>query len=105
MFPEPVRNFGYNVGTCLYTCIKGNITLLNLKTLRTLFKICKIYNLKDKDELHVYINVSLQVYMRIPVRPHGWSSVRLPFSSRQLSLRWSAHKWKICSVRSRSKSS
>ena len=27
MFPEPVRNFGYNVGTCLYTCIKGNYFL------------------------------------------------------------------------------
>lgn len=23
MFPEPVRNLGYNVGTCLCTCIKG----------------------------------------------------------------------------------
>ncbi|XP_032671016.1 mitochondrial import receptor subunit TOM22 homolog [Odontomachus brunneus] len=23
MFPEPVRNFGYNCGTCLYKCIKG----------------------------------------------------------------------------------
>ncbi|XP_012216963.1 mitochondrial import receptor subunit TOM22 homolog [Linepithema humile] len=23
MFPEPVRNFGYNVGTCLCTCAKG----------------------------------------------------------------------------------
>lgn len=26
MFPEPVRNFGYNVGTCLYTCIKGTFS-------------------------------------------------------------------------------
>ncbi|XP_012527290.2 mitochondrial import receptor subunit TOM22 homolog [Monomorium pharaonis] len=26
MFPEPVRNFGYNVGTCLCTCIKGLYT-------------------------------------------------------------------------------
>ncbi|XP_076667472.1 translocase of outer mitochondrial membrane 22 homolog mge [Andrena cerasifolii] len=23
MFPEEVRNFGYNVGTCLYSCMKG----------------------------------------------------------------------------------
>lgn len=23
MFPEEVRNFGYNVGTCLYSCTKG----------------------------------------------------------------------------------
>ncbi|XP_066601255.1 mitochondrial import receptor subunit TOM22 homolog [Prorops nasuta] len=23
MFPEEVRNFGYNVGSCLYTCVKG----------------------------------------------------------------------------------
>lgn len=26
MFPEPVRKFGYNVGTCLYTCVRGLYT-------------------------------------------------------------------------------